>query len=105
MTSIALSVLILVALATSTASLNTVILVTRIIDGDIFELQPGKQCNADAVPFVPPNNNNNPPTKSFCKCKPMHSTLMFDYDYHAECYNVDDLGNMPMFFLLLCIIR
>ena len=92
--------IIVVALVTSIKSQNSIFQVTRLFDGDIYELQTGEQCGTYAVPFVPTknnsnnnkNNNNNPITaKPLCKCKSLNSTfLMFG------CYNVAEQSMYAM---------
>ena len=74
--------------------------VTRFNDGDIYELQPGKECtNTDAVPFVPPNERN--PPKELCKCTDLYSTVIFDYESNEICYNMTEIG----WFVQLCETR
>ena len=45
--------IIVVALVTSIKSQNSIFQVTRLFDGNIYELQTGEQCGTYAVPFVP----------------------------------------------------
>ena len=70
--------------------------VTRTTGGDIYELQPGKECGIDSKPY----DNNNP--KKLCRCSPSFSTYFFDADYADNCYFAKELGKQK--FLLTCLL-
>ena len=62
--------------------------VSRFNDGDIYELQPGKECtDTNAVPFIPSDDTN--PPKELCKCKKLYSTVIYDVESNEICFNTE----------------